>query len=230
MNSILKRACLLSLLTLLCMASTALAADDNLITELIPIHLTAPGTLSTRIGSNKKNLITNLSVSGAMNIHDVQFLREMAGCLDDNGQPTGGHLQHLDLSAASLVAGEDEIRVNLYEEDHWYKYTQVSINDGKRIRTSLFRDLFSLQSIILPEGITEVGWMSFRYCPALTSVTFPSTLTNIDDEAFCRCTALTEVSLPSQAQTIGLKGILEMHQPALGDRAARAEGHRRVCL
>ena len=203
MNSILKRALLLSLLALLGMATTAQAASDDLITEHIPIHLTAPGTLSSRIGSNKKLLITDLSVSGAMNIRDVQFLREMAGCLDDKWQPTGGHLQHLDLSAASLVAGEDEIRVNLNVVFNMNMYTQVRIDNGKRISRNLFRALSSLQSIILPEGITEIGSMSFLCCTALTSVTFPSTLTSIGDEAFQSCTALTEVSLPSQVQTIG---------------------------
>lgn len=203
MNSILKRALLLSLLALLGMTTTAQTASDDLITEHIPIHLTAPGTLSSRIGSNKKLLITDLSVSGAMNIRDVQFLREMAGCLDDKWQPTGGHLQHLDLSAASLVAGEDEIRVNLNVVFNMNMYTQVRIDNGKRISRNLFRALSSLQSIILPEGITEIGSMSFLCCTALTSVTFPSTLTSIDDEAFQSCTALTEVSLPSQVQTIG---------------------------
>ncbi len=203
MNSILKRAVLSSLLMLLCIVPTAQAASDNLITEPIPIHLTAPGTLSSRIGNSKKFLITNLSVSGAMNIHDVQFLREMAGCLDDNWQPTGGHLQHLDLSAASLVAGEDEIRVNLNLEEHMNAYTRVRIYDEKSISTGLFQELTALQSIILPEGITWVGHDSFRCCPALTSVTFPSTLTSIGSQTFKRCTALTEVSLPSQVQTIG---------------------------
>lgn len=209
MHSILKRAVLLSLLVLLGMTTTALAASDDLITEPITIHLTAPGTLSSRIGSNKKLLITDLSISGAMNIHDVQFLREMAGCTDDNWQPTGGHLLRLDLSEASLVAGNEKIRVNFIQEGQFYSYTQTNIYNGKHISNSLFAELTALQSIILPQGITKIGWNSFRCCPALTSVTFPSTLTSIGTEAFQKCTSLTEVSLPLQMQDIGYRAFCE---------------------
>lgn len=61
----------------------------------------------------------------------------------------------------------------------------------------------ALKKIILPEGITDTGQISFYNCTALTDVTLPDGLTIINRNAFCHCTTLENVTLPNQLESIG---------------------------
>jgi hypothetical protein len=54
--------------------SINIMAEDGLITEQITITLDEPGTLGSKIGFKKKNLITNLKIKGALNIDDIKFV------------------------------------------------------------------------------------------------------------------------------------------------------------
>ena len=46
--------------------------------------------------------ITHLKVTGALNGADIRYLRQMTGCED-----TGGKLEYLDLSEATIIASND---------------------------------------------------------------------------------------------------------------------------
>lgn len=61
----------------------------------------------------------------------------------------------------------------------------------------------ALKKIILPEGITDTGQISFYNCTALTDVTLPDGLTIINRNAFYGCTTLENVTLPNQLESIG---------------------------
>lgn len=61
----------------------------------------------------------------------------------------------------------------------------------------------ALKKIILPEGITDTGQISFYNCTALTDVTLPDGLTIINRNAFFNCTTLENVTLPNQLESIG---------------------------
>lgn len=58
-------------------------------------------------------------------------------------------------------------------------------------------------TVILEEGVTEVGSYAFTYMPALTSVQLPTTLTRVGDHAFSFCSSLTTVSIPEATTHIG---------------------------
>ncbi len=49
----------------------------------------------------------------------------------------------------------------------------------------------SLTAVILPEGITAIGWFAFYECPNLSGVTLPSTLSTIGHAVFDGCPSLT---------------------------------------
>ena len=75
--------------------ATRLSAQEQ---QTITIHVEEPGTLSSYIAESKKDVITNLSLSGNINGYDIVYLREM-----DN-------LVTLDLSEANIVEGGYEYK------------------------------------------------------------------------------------------------------------------------
>lgn len=60
----------------------------------------------------------------------------------------------------------------------------------------------ALKKIILPEGITDTGQISFYNCTALTDVTLPDGLTIINRNAFRSCNALKSIKLPDNLESI----------------------------
>lgn len=69
---------------------------------------------------------------------------------------------------------------------------------------SLYDDDYQLRenrkdliSVVLPEGVTSIGYRAFDGCPNLTSVTLPSSMTSISYWAFNGCKMLTDIHIPS---------------------------------
>lgn len=151
-----KQFMVLMFLLLNCVVSYA--ADENLITKQITLNLTEAGTLPNKIGSSKKDLITNLKIIGEINGTDLRFIREMAG-RDAEGNSTSGNLSVLDLSEARIVKGGD----------YYYSY----------YRSYRKKDCTTSNDII--------GEHAFSYCSSLTSVNIPSRVTVIEKEAFEGC-------------------------------------------
>mgnify|MGYP004500748397 CR=1 FL=1 len=187
-----KQFMVLMFLLLNCFASYA--ADENLITKQITLNLTEAGTLPNKIGSSKKNLITNLKLIGEINGTDLLFIRKMAGS-DVNGSSTFGNLSILDLSDARIVEGGDVYYYDLYQFNHSYNNT---------IGNYAFYGCKSLTNVIIPSNVTKIGKDAFNFCESLTSVNIPSSVTKIGEDAFGFCTSLTSVNIPSNVTDIGL--------------------------
>lgn len=76
------------------------------------------------------------------------------------------------------------------------------------IGENAFSSRYDVERVVVPEGVTELERVAFRYCPGMTDIQLPSTLRIIGDNAFYRCEGLEEVVIP--------EGVTEM-----GDRAFR---------
>ena len=61
----------------------------------------------------------------------------------------------------------------------------------------------SILSLVVEEGVTEIGENAFLSCYNLASVTFPSTLESIGTNSFMECYNLTSVRIPSSLTSIG---------------------------
>ena len=175
------------------LGSLSIQAADGLITKQITIKLEEAGTLPDKIGSTKKNQITNLKIIGEINSTDLRMIREMAG-KDEWDTPTNGMLSVLDLLDAKIVEGGD------YYFDHTGCYTS---ND--KIGDYAFFGCSGLTSLTLPSGVTQIGDYAFFGCSGLTSLTLPSGVTEIGDYAFSGCSGLTSLTLPSGLTEIGHK-------------------------
>ncbi|MDO4627943.1 MAG: leucine-rich repeat protein [Planctomycetia bacterium] len=66
------------------------------------------------------------------------------------------------------------------------------------INHNAFEECQHLESITIPEGITEIGNSAFSGCISLTSVTIPESVSIIGHRAFWRCIALETVQLPKK--------------------------------
>lgn len=70
-----------------------------------------------------------------------------------------------------------------------------------------FKNCSSLESAILPDGVTTIEYDAFLNCTSLTNIELPETVTTIGDNAFMN-TKIKSITLPASLKEIG-KGIFE---------------------
>ena len=191
------------------LGSLAIQAADNdgLITKQIIVKLEKAGTLPDRIGSTKRNKITNLKIIGEINGTDWRVIREMAGRSYYN-DGTDGKLAILDLSEAKIVSGGGS-----------YLYDDSYTNDNE-LGSCAFLNCSGLTSLSLPSSLTSIEREAFAGCSGLTSLSLPSSLTSIKYRAFYGCSGLTSLSLPSGITSIdwnafsGCSGLTSLTLPS----------------
>ena len=171
------------------------AADDGLITKQITVKLEKAGTLRDKIGSTKRDKITNLKIIGEINGSDWSVIRYMAG-RDYYDSESDGKLAILDLSETKIVSGGGRYLYDDYYRDYFYTH-------DNELGSRAFYNCSGLTSLSLPSGITSIGWEAFSGCSGLTSLSLPSGITSIGNEAFSGCSGLTSLSLPSGITSIG---------------------------
>ena len=66
-----------------------------------------------------------------------------------------------------------------------------------------FKNCTSLESIIIPSGVTWISYKAFYGCTSLTSITIPSSVTIIGNYAFYGCTSLESITIPSSVTYMG---------------------------
>lgn len=187
----------------------AVWSNFNNITDITVVVTDYAGLLQYMIeknDNNYKNNITRLKVIGPINIYDIEYIREMAGCwLEESGKKTDGNLQYLDLQEAKLVGSNASINVytkgSNQGETNTVECTAKIEPDGNDF-SNLFRKVSKLNTVIMPEYLTTTGSGTFKDSP-LSSITLPKNLTYIDDNAFNGCGGLRDISIPSGVTSIG---------------------------
>jgi hypothetical protein len=77
------------------------------------------------------------------------------------------------------------------------------VRNGKFIRLNSSRLNSSIETIDVPEGITELSQSCFYGCWILSSVTIPNSVKSLPDYCFYGCSSLVSLTLPDSIQTIG---------------------------
>lgn len=193
-------ALLFTCLLLSCTVCNA-ATTETLKPDTITLSLTEAGTLHERIGNNKKLKIECLRLTGMLNIDDIQFIREMAGCYyDTKGHKYDGHLRYLDISGATLT-NTDNKEVSIYPRDpSEYEGTpwpsaEAYINDNGT-PVAIFAYLYDMEEIVLPAKLKSIGDDAFIFCRSLKSINIPESVQEIGLRAFLGCSSLKSMKLP----------------------------------
>ncbi len=126
------------------------------------------GNLSDLLPERERFKITDLTLSGKLNIYDLEVIRQMGGCYKSAGSRYNGHLRYLDLSNAEFV-GDGTLEIHRRNT-----IMTLRLNDGSG--NNLFIDMESLHTIKLPNSMEEMGGFLFLGCDSLTSVTLPKSL------------------------------------------------------
>lgn len=142
----------------------------------IHLHIEMAGSLSSMIAASKKYQITNLTLTGTINDADIRFLKEMAGFR------TEGKLAKLDITKCEIV-------------DALYRPNNI-------IASNMFSYCEALETILLPQKVTEIGASAFSECTNLSSITIPNSVLSIGFNCFFNCISLQNIILPNSLNTI----------------------------
>lgn len=137
------------------------------------------GNLSDLLPERERFKITDLTLSGQLDIRDLEVIRQMGGCRESYESQYNGHLRYLDLSNAEFVSGGT---FGTYADDY---FRTSDLNDGSG--DYLFSDMKSLHTIKLPNSMEIMGQYLFVGCESLTSVTLPKSLKTLPDRTFSSC-------------------------------------------
>ena len=90
----------------------------------------------------------------------------------------------------------------------WYPYhlsiQSVIISDGvTNIGNYAFYSCSALTSVTMGNSVISIGRDAFWYCSALTSITIPNSVISIGEYAFSRCSALASVTMGNSVTSIG---------------------------
>lgn len=91
------------------------------------------------------------------------------------------------------------IRGNVFA--NMYFLETVTLPDSiTEIRGEAFKNDIKLRSVKLPSNLTEIKGSTFENCNSLESIEIPDTVTRIGGHAFYNCTGLREVDISSNSQ------------------------------
>ena len=79
----------------------------------------------------------------------------------------------------------------------------VVVTNAIDIDSCAFEGCSCITTIILNEGITQIGGSAFNNCTSLTDINIPSTVTSLGGYAFRGCISLTNITIPGSITRIG---------------------------
>lgn len=158
------------------------------------IHVEEAGTLKTLLTETELSTVTNLTVTGNIDVRDIKTMRDdmpLLAVLDIGEVNIQEH--------TGYISGFVHFSTT-YSAD---KMPEYSFCDKSTDPTG--EPKFTLTSIILPNSITSIGESAFQGCSNLRGeLTIPSSVTSIGKLAFDGCeNLLGELTLPKSLTSIG---------------------------
>lgn len=130
----------------------------------------------------------------------------VAGTLKD---VFGGEMESRKICMAKIVGTLNASDMAWLKELSAYMTGQLSYIDlsealieDNTIADNAFDGCYTLQTIILPEGLKKIGNKAFRNCTGLWHVKIPNTVTEIGQYAFSYCRYVNEIIIPASTTSI----------------------------
>ena len=109
-----------------------------------------------------------------------------------------------DFSKTLTISGTGEMYD--YEEDSYqWEYTmeKVVIEEGvTSIGDYAFYYYGHLESVTIPDSVTSIGKLAFFFCDKITDITIPSGVKTIGDSAFGWCRGLSNITIPDNVEVL----------------------------
>ena len=127
---------------------------------------------------------------------------------DTCGTCGAGIIWTLESGGALIISGAGAMTDFEYGGAPWYDIASsvltVIIDEGvTNIGDYAFEDCENLTGITIGKDVTRIGTCAFEGCGALTDVTLGSGVTVIEASAFCYCSALTDITIPENVISVG---------------------------
>lgn len=149
------------------------------------VHVATAGTLEDLIGSNNKNVIEELTLTGKINTFDFEFIKTMS------------NLKFLDMSGLDNIIMSASCLANT-------KITTVLLPLGLTAIPNRAFYQAEITSIYIPEAVQTIGEYAFYQCKSLQgSLAIPDATTSIGNYCFQECSFNGTLTLGNGLKTVG---------------------------
>lgn len=179
-----------------------LNADPNSVTELKKIWSYRKQDDGTLIITNYKGNKTEITVPEKIGKDYVTALAE--GALSKDGPRKTTEVSDV-LEKVTKITLPDTIKF-IGKSAFWYDINlqEVNIPDGvDEIGALTFCNCRSIKSIQLPESVKKIGESAFSQCDELEKISLPQGIPEIADYTFDGCESLETVKIPDSVKKIG---------------------------
>lgn len=83
------------------------------------------------------------------------------------------------------------------------EYLSITLTKASIVADNAFNGSFKLESVTLPDTLTEIGEKAFYNCTKINSMTIPDSVVSIGLEAFKNCTQLAEITFGNGLKSVG---------------------------
>ena len=173
------------------------------------VHIATAGTLEDLIGSNNKNVIEELTLTGKINTFDFEFIKTMSNLkfLDmsglDNTTIPASCLANTNIATVLLP-----LNLTAIPSRAFYQAAITSIYIPETVQTIgeyAFYQCKSLTgSLVIPDATTSIGNYCFQECTFNGTLTLGNGLKTIGEYAFSQCAKFTgDLIIPNSVTTLG---------------------------
>ena len=155
--------------------------------------VTSNGTYTCDEGYDGLNKVTVKSESRTLLNKGKLAVHTVVGADDLSLDPNIGTIEELIINEGATEVSKGRNRTNL---------RRVILPDTLE-RIDSFEGCRNLESIAIPDKVTQIGYKAFYECSGLTSITIGNGVKNIENYAFAHCSGLTSVTIPDGVTSIG---------------------------
>ena len=182
-------------------ASPETIEQINTTTETLPQNIIKEWDLSIN---------QDRTIIGTYNKNDKTLNIEGNGGLFNFGYDVDEHQKIMILRVCECNDWDEYSSTNCNEAMDNIINNGASLYDESYIEGKTWKELadedvhYPFETLIINEGITDIGLEHFLDCYFIKNVQFPDSLITISDESFSACTSLETIRIPKNVTSIGL--------------------------